>query len=187
MERVTALFENRQSAQEAIEQLRAKGISDAKLSVVGPHGEEIGNEVGEMMQKDVTTGATRGLTVGASAGIIFGIAAALIPGVGPFITAGALATSLGAVAGGAVAGAVVGGTAGSLAGAFSQAGYEKDEANFYGNAVHGGNFMVAVDAADAAEAQSVRTVLNSSSAKFFKGMDSDHTLTTNQAAPPMTR
>ncbi len=113
----------------------------------------------------------------------------MIPGVGPFITAGALASSLGAVAGGAVAGAVVGGTAGSLAGAFSQAGYEKDEADFYGQAVHQGNFMVAVDAADSAEAQSVRSVLDNSSATYYKGMNSEHTgvMTTNQAAPPMTR
>ena len=186
MERVTALFQDRHRAEQAIEHLRAMGISDSKLSIVGSNGEEIAGEIGEMMNKDVTAGATRGLTVGASAGVLFGIAAALIPGVGPFITAGALATSLGAVAGGAVAGAVVGGTAGSLAGAFSQAGYEKDEADFYGQAVHQGEFMVAVDAADAVEARSVRSVLDNSSAKYYQGMDSD-TMSTNQAAPPMTR
>jgi hypothetical protein len=96
------------------------------------------------------------------------LAAALIPGVGPIITAGVLASSLGAVAGGAVAGAVVGGTAGTLAGAFAQAGYEKDEAEYYGDAVQKGGYLVAVDAYDASEAAKVREVLNTTNASYYE-------------------
>jgi hypothetical protein len=166
MERVTALFPNHSSAQAAVDRLRSMGISDAKLSIVGSHDGE--NDIKEMANKDVTEGATRGLAVGASAGAIFGIAAALIPGVGPFITAGVLASSLGAVAGGAVAGAVVGGTTGTLAGAFAQAGYEKDEANYYDEAVTGGQYLVAVDADDMTEAARVREVLDGQNANYYR-------------------
>ncbi len=179
MERVTALFQDRTRAQEAIDRLRSMGITDSKLSVVGAHGENAVDDTGDMMQKDVTEGATRGLAVGASAGVLFGIAAALIPGVGPFITAGVLASSLGSVAGGAVAGAIVGGTTGTLAGAFAQAGYEKDEADFYGDAVQKGSYMVAVDAADSAEAQRVREALNTSNARYYERASNTMTGTTS--------
>ncbi len=174
MERVTALFSDRSSAQAAVDRLRSMGISDAKMSIVGSHdgehgaGEKVEDDIKEMGNKDVTEGATRGLAVGASAGAIFGIAAALIPGVGPFITAGVLASSLGAVAGGAVAGAVVGGTTGTLAGAFAQAGYEKDEADYYGNAVTGGQYLVAVDADNMTEAAKAREVLDGQKANYYR-------------------
>jgi hypothetical protein len=165
MERVTALFNDKSAADAAITRLRSMGIADAKISIVSKHEGETDAE--NMMKQDVGEGATRGLAVGASAGALFGLAAALIPGVGPFITAGALAASLGAAGGGAVAGAIVGGTVGSLAGAFAQAGYEKDEAEYYGQQVHGGAYLVAVDAANASEAQQVREVLNSNRASFY--------------------
>ena len=167
MERITALFDDRSRAQAAIDRLRSAGINESKLSIVGSH-DGVTNDAEEMMTKDVTDGATKGLAVGATAGVLFGIAAALIPGVGPFITAGVLASSLGAVGGGAVAGAVVGGVTGTLAGAFTQAGYDKDEADYYGSAVQNGNYMVAVDAADAAEAMKVRDLLNTSSARYYE-------------------
>jgi hypothetical protein len=163
MERVTALFDDRSRAQAAIDRLRSAGISDSKLSIVGSH-DGVTNDAEEMMNKDVTDGAVKGLAVGASAGVLFGIAAALIPGVGPFITAGVLASSLGAVGGGAV----VGGVTGTLAGAFAQAGYEKDEADYYGDAVQKGGYIVAVDASDAVEAMKVRDVLNTSSARYYE-------------------
>ena len=167
MNRVTALFPDHNRAQDAVDRLRSAGIMDSKLSSLGPNG-EVSNDTNPVAaDADVTNGATRGLAVGASAGALFGIAAALIPGVGPFITAGVLASSLGAVAGGAVAGAVVGGTAGTLAGALTEAGYDADEAGYYGNAVHNGSYMVAVDAADDAQASRVRGILDSSNANYY--------------------
>ena len=166
MERVTALFQDKSTAEMAMTQLRAIGISDSRLSIVSKHAGETDAE--NMMGKDVAEGATRGLAVGTGAGMLFGLAAALIPGVGPFITAGVLASSLGAVAGGAVAGAVVGGTVGTLAGAFAQAGYEKDEAEYYGTQISNGSYLVAVDATDSSEAARVREVLNNGRASYYQ-------------------
>jgi hypothetical protein len=179
MERVTALFQDHSRAEAALAQLRTMGIADSRLSIVSKHAGE--TDADNMLGKDVTEGATRGLAVGASAGVLFGLAAALIPGVGPFITAGVLASSLGAVGGGAVAGAIVGGTVGTLAGAFAQAGYEKDEAEFYGTEVNNGAYLVAVDAMDSAEAARVREVLNSSSARYYER--ASNTMTGNSTGP----
>jgi hypothetical protein len=67
-----------------------------------------------------------------------------------------------------VAGAIVGGTVGTLAGAFAQAGYENDEAEFYGTEVNNGAYLVAVDAMDSAEAARVREVLNGSNARYYE-------------------
>jgi len=99
------------------------------------------------------------LLAGAGAGALFGLAAALIPGVGPFITAGWLASSLGVAAGGAAAGAIVGGTTGAIAGAFANAGYTKEEADYYGGAVEGGKVLVAVDTREGYAADQVRSLL----------------------------
>ena len=111
MERVTAVFTDRASAESAVAALRARGIADAHLPFVSRDAAE---------------------NSGAGAGALFGLAAALIPGVGPFITAGWLSALGSAVAGGVAAGALVGGTSGAIACAFANAGYSHDEANGIG-------------------------------------------------------
>ena len=156
MDRITAVFNDRSQAEQAVNELRRMGVADTNLSFVA-RGE---NDAENMMGQEVNDGAGKGLAIGATAGALFGIAAALIPGVGPFITAGALASTLGSVAGGAVAGAVVGGTTGTLAGAFAEAGYKKDEAEYYERSVNEGNVLVAVDVADGTQSSQVRDVLN---------------------------
>ncbi|GGJ26808.1 general stress protein [Deinococcus roseus] len=155
MDRITAVFNDRSQAEQAVSELRRLGIADTHLSFVSKNDTDAEN----MMGQDVGEGAGRGLAVGATAGALFGIAAALIPGVGPFITAGALATTLGSVAGGAVAGAVVGGTTGTLAGAFADAGYKKDEAEYYERSVNDGHVLVAVDVAEGTQQTQIREVL----------------------------
>lgn len=155
MDRITAVFNDRSQAEQAVSELRRMGIADTNLSFVA-RGE---NDAENMMGQDVGNAAGRGLAVGATAGALFGIAAALIPGVGPFITAGALASTLGSVAGGAVAGAVVGGTTGTLASAFAEAGYKKDEAEYYERSVNEGHVLVAVDVPEGTQHTQVREVL----------------------------
>lgn len=161
MERVTAVFSDRASAERAVADLRAMGIADAHLSFVSRHDAEgsgaaaaAADDAGETAE-----GAGKGLLAGAGVGAIFGLAAAMIPGVGPFITAGWLASALGTAAGGAAAGAIVGGTSGAIAGAFANAGYSKDEADYYGGAVERGDVLVAVDTREGYAADQVRSIL----------------------------
>jgi hypothetical protein len=152
MSRVTAVFDDRSQAEQAITALRQLGVTDTQLSVLARHGDDLGTAGSATADKAAdTAGDTgKGLLAGAGVGALFGLAAAMIPGVGPFITAGWLASALGATAGGAAAGAIVGGTSGAIAGALTNAGYDRNEADYYGSAVESGGTLVAVDTAGAA-------------------------------------
>jgi hypothetical protein len=154
MSRVTAVFDNRSQAEQAVSALRQLGVTDTQLSVLARNGDDLGTGGAGSATADAaadTAGDTgKGLLAGAGVGALFGLAAAMIPGVGPFITAGWLASALGAAGGGAAAGAIVGGTSGAIAGALTNAGYDKSEADYYGSAVESGGTLVAVDTAGAA-------------------------------------
>lgn len=163
LNRVTAVFDSQQQAEQAIQNLRQMGVNDANLSIISRHGENTsvtGTGTAAHDAGDTASGATKGLLGGAGVGALFGLAAALIPGVGPFITAGALASTLGAVGGGMAAGAIVGGTTGAVAGALANSGYEEHEAHYYGNAIEQGGTFVAVDTdGNTVSAQQVQAVL----------------------------
>lgn len=166
LNRVTAVFDSHAQAERAIADLRSLGVTDAQLSYVSKHTD---GAVSNGAHDGHTAGddAAKGLAAGAGVGALFGIAAALIPGVGPFITAGTLlSTALGAVGGGAVAGAVVGGTTGAIAGALSHAGYDENDAAYYGSAVESGGVLVAVDTDGLVSADQVRSVLSQHGGRF---------------------
>jgi hypothetical protein len=156
MGRVTAIFDNESAAEHATSELRRAGVLDTHLSFVSRHGGDIdGKDTGE----NAAGGAGIGALTGAGVGALFGLAAAMIPGVGPFITAGALASTLGATAGTAAAGAVVGGATGAVAGALAGAGYSREEADYYGQAVERGSVMVAVDTDGVISEERARSIL----------------------------
>ena len=167
LNRITAIFDSQQHAEQAVADLRTMGVNDANLSFVSRHndGASGGGHDGHSAGDD----AAKGLAAGAGVGALFGIAAALIPGVGPFITAGTLLTSaLGAVGGGAAAGALVGGTTGAIAGALSHAGYDENEAGYYGSAVESGGVLVAVDTTGSSlSTDQVRSVLAQHGGRFY--------------------
>ena len=163
--RITAVFDTQNQAEQAINALRQMGISDAHLSILARHGENAamsGAGSAAHATEDAAGDTGKGLLAGAGVGALFGLAAALIPGAGPFIAAGTLATMFGSAAvGGAVAGAVVGGTSGAIAGALTNAGYDSNDASYYGSAVEGGGVFVAVDTDDnAASSEQIRSVLS---------------------------
>lgn len=168
LNRVTAVFDSQQQAEQAVSALRGMGVADAHLSFVSKHGDGIASTDGAHEATDAGSDAAKGLAAGAGVGALFGIAAALIPGVGPFITAGTLlTTALGAVGGGAVAGAVVGGTTGAIAGALAHAGYDERDAAYYGSEVEQGRVLVAVDTTGSAvSSDQVRSVLAQHGGRF---------------------
>ena len=157
MARVTAVFTDRERAESAVTELRRLGVMDTDLSFIARNEEEA---VAAGASTD-TAGkrAAKGAAAGAGAGLLFGLAALAIPGIGPFITAGALASALGTTGGALAAGAIVGGTSGAIAGGLSKAGYNKDEAEFYGPAVERGGVLVAVDTEGAVSPDQARAVL----------------------------
>lgn len=162
--RVTAVFENTSQAEQAITALRQAGVTESQLSIIAPHGEQAQVSGGGSVADDAGDTAERvgkGALAGAGAGTLFGLAALAIPGVGPFITAGWLASVLGVTGGAIAAGAIVGGTSGALAGAFAKAGYDEEEARYYGGAVERGGVFVAVDTSSGTiSADQVRAILS---------------------------
>lgn len=149
---VSAIFDEVNDAQAAVEWLRSQGVPDEAISVVTPRAEELYQPYGdtgvhpehadpEGETRDTASDTLAGAGIGAGAGALFGLAAAAIPGVGPFIAAGAL----GATLSGAAAGAVVGGVSGTVAGALTGWGVNKQEAEHYAGEVERGNTYVGVD------------------------------------------
>jgi hypothetical protein len=151
--RVTAVFDNRNDAERAVDWLRSNGVPNDNISVLARHAEDTARvaertgaeRVDDDAGSDLARGAATGLAAGAGVGALFGLAAAMIPGIGPFITAGALANALGAAGGGAVAGAIVGGTSGAIAGALSKWGLDEADANYYAGEIERGGYFVAAD------------------------------------------
>jgi hypothetical protein len=137
--RVAAVFDDRNDAKRAVNRLREIGVDETHISILG-----------RSERDTATVASTTGAAAGAGAGMLFGLAAAAFPGIGPFITAGALAQALGGTGGAAVAGATVGGTAGALSGALAKWGLDKADADYFSREVERGSTFVAVDLADGA-------------------------------------
>lgn len=195
MARITAIFDDRAQAEQAITELRRRGVPEADISVISRRADDVEVPVRHADAHDATSGSDAGARIGkgalagAGVGTLFGLAAALIPGIGPFIAAGTLATVLGATGGAAAAGAIVGGTSGAIAGAFAKAGYDRDEAEHYAGAVERGDVLVAVDAHPSNE-EFIRAELSRHGGRTFRlpssGMDpydSTRTVSSRDANP----
>lgn len=103
---VLGVFERREAAEKAVEELQREGFSGENVSVVGKRdggGEGQGGEGGMNLGRGTTWGAG----VGAAAGLLATAGALTIPGIGPLVALGPLATTLGGAATGGVAGALV--------------------------------------------------------------------------------
>jgi len=167
MPRVTAVFDDRARAERAVTELRSMGWQDSDLSFVARSEEEA--VAGGKSRDNAGERAAKGAAVGAGAGLLFGLAALAIPGIGPFITAGGLASALGTTGGALASGALVGGTSGAIAGALTNAGYTKEESEFYGPTVERGGVLVAVDTEDTASANEVGETLAEYGGRTYRG------------------
>jgi hypothetical protein len=147
--RISAVFDSADQAEQAIRELRDLGLTDTNLSVIARQGDTAlgGGGGGVVAERPVeeTGKVGAGLAAGAGLGAIFGLASAFIPGVGPFMAAGALAATIGTVGASTVAGAVVGGATGALAGALIKYGYSEEEAKYYGPEIERGGYLLTVD------------------------------------------
>src|ERR671916_507729 len=149
MATVVGLFDSRDRAQAAIEQLRTGGIDANRISVAMRSREEteaIATDTG--VGGGAVTGAVGGGVLGGLAGLLVGIGALAIPGIGPVVAGGALASAFGMGGGTAVAGAGIGAGAGAvgggLIGTLTNLGFEKDEAEYYDTGVREGRTLVTV-------------------------------------------
>ncbi len=155
MKPVVGIFTKLASAEEAVKDLLQHGVPQQHINLIAPGAsiEEFRREVptteGEQPGMGEAVGAVVGTGLGASLGIA--ASAALLPGVGPVIAFGVAAGALLGLAG------ALGG--GALEDALSE-GLPKDEWFVYEDALRQGRAIVAVLAADDAEASSAHGILS---------------------------
>ena len=135
---VIGVFDNRDQAERAIDELRAAGFHRDQLGMALKGEVDVQNAIdrGEEAAEG-GTGAVGGAVTGGLAGGLIGAAlTGLIPGVGPAIAAGSLA----AIIAGAAAGAAVGG----LTGILIDMGVTEEEARDYNREFMAGRTIVTV-------------------------------------------
>ena len=142
----SAVFDSRAEAETAIRELRAAGVPDKSISIIGRSDDgktSATDGAGDDLNK---SGALKGALGGAAVGTVLGIAALAIPGVGPLAAAGAIAAS--AVPEAAAIGAAAGAATGGLTGLFAKHGVDDEDARYYEQRVNDGGYFVSVDAED---------------------------------------
>ncbi|QIK79363.1 hypothetical protein G7077_11070 [Sphingomonas piscis] len=142
----SAVFDSRDEAQRAIEELRSAGVDESAISVVGQQGEESSEHVGD--GEDDSAGEKTGSFIsktaaGAGVGALLGVAALAIPGVGPLAAAGAIASS--AIPGAALTGTAIGAAAGGVGSLLTDHGVSDEDASYYEEHINRGGIFVSVD------------------------------------------
>jgi uncharacterized membrane protein len=157
---ISAVFDSRSEAEEAVQELRSAGVDTGRLSVVGrDEGRtQVTDGSGDVTDDDAGKDAAKGALGGAGLGAILGVAALAIPGVGPLAAAGAIASS--AIPGAAAIGAGVGAVAGGLSGYLKDHGVSDEDASYYEGRINEGGIFVSVDTSDGdVSAEQAREIL----------------------------
>jgi len=136
---VVGVFEDRQKAQQAVNELRRAGFREDEIGVISQNREGDTAEAGKADRgSHAGPGAATGAVAGAGIGALWalGIAAGMLPAVGPVIAGGILASVLASAAGTAVAGGILGALIGL--------GVPEDEARYYEGEFKAGRTIVTV-------------------------------------------
>jgi len=145
---VLAVFNNREDAEHAINDLKDSGYNPKDISIVMKDKKEA-EHLSENTGTDVAGGAVSGATTGAVLGGLAGLLAAfVIPGLGAFLIGGPIAAALGlgGAAASTVSGAATGALAGGLLGALTGLGASEESAKHYEERVQKGGILVAIPA-----------------------------------------
>ncbi|MBX4199909.1 hypothetical protein KW790_00395 [Candidatus Parcubacteria bacterium] len=155
---IVGVFDNRVSADSAINELRSIGIPDAEISYMyaAPEGDiKATHSTGERMGTRAASGAGTGAILGAIAGFV--VANGILPGLGTLFVAGPLAAALGltGVAATTAAGALTGAAAGGIIGALSGLGVSESDARMYEERVRRGGILLVVNSVAANAAREI--------------------------------
>jgi hypothetical protein len=154
---VSAVFDDRSEAERAVGELRAAGIPDSAISILGSPdvGGDVTDEDDDGAGKASVAGA---IAAGGVGGALLGVAALAIPGVGPLAAAGAIAAS--AIPTAAGVGAAVGATGGAITRMLTDHDVARQDAEYYEEHIQRGGVFVSVNAADsAADREVAREIL----------------------------
>lgn len=147
MASVIGTFDSRNQAERAVDELKKKGFSEDKVSVVAKEERVRGGERGGGGERgeggltmargnDLTGGTLTGGAIGGATGLLAGLGALAIPGIGPIIAAGPIAAGL--------TGAVTGGIVGGLV----DLGIPEERSRFYEGKIREGKILAVVKADD---------------------------------------
>lgn len=105
---VVGIFDSRESAEEAANQIKNQGLRLDDISIVAKDQNTTATDTdGELVNDNISDGVTAGAVIGGLAGLLIGVGTFAIPGLGMLVAAGPLAGLLsGAVTGGVVGGLV---------------------------------------------------------------------------------
>lgn len=146
---ITRLYDNYESARQALDSVKRLRLQDVETSILA--NEEVGEyhrSYEERLQdssqnvevRDESSGAAigagTGAVVGGGAGLLAGLGMLAIPGLGPLVAAGWLAAT--------AAGAIGGGLAGGAIGALADLGVSEEDVPVYAEAFRRGGVMVSV-------------------------------------------
>jgi hypothetical protein len=148
---IGAIFESRDAAVRAVDELQRAGFDNETIGIVGRDAEtgKIRKETSDETQagEGTATGAAVGAGLGALAGL--GVLSGMIPVIGPAIAGG----TLGVILSNAAAGAAVAGVAGTLVGL----GIPESDADYYHDELKAGRTLVTI-AAEGREADAARVL-----------------------------
>lgn len=168
MESVAGIFGSRESAERAVQQLKAAGIANDRIAFLTPGTREADLEANVAVSdtEEFGMGKAMGGAVGGAlgtaggAGIGAGLASFLIPGVGPVLAAGIIGA---AILG--VGGAATGAAAGAALERNLADGVPHDELFLYEDALRGGNSVVIVFADEEKAEEQTRKIFADLGAK----------------------
>ena len=156
---LTRIYDDFPTAQTAIANLKAAGLSESDISILASNAEgwhkpdasavDPKHDKGRDGHDDRAQGAAAGGGIGAVAGgavgVLTGLGLMAIPGVGPIVAAGWLAA--------AATGLAAGGATGGIVGALVGSGTSKENAEIYAEALRRGGAIVTARVPDAEEAR----------------------------------
>jgi len=131
---VIGVFNNRDQAERAVNELRQRGFTTNEISIVAK--EEERREGGGNTTNDLTTGTTTGGILGGLAGLALGAGALAIPGIGPIVAAGPIAA------------AITGAATGGLAGALIDFGIPAERGEYYQEKIRHGKILAVIKCDD---------------------------------------
>ena len=151
---VTRVFNDYASANAAVQELKAAGLSDSHVGIVASNADGWhkpgGGDVDPKHDKDrdgkddrsegAATGGGLGVVAGGAVGAATGLGMLAIPGIGPVVAMGWLASL--------ATGAVAGGATGGVIGALVESGTSKENAELYAEALRRGGAIVTAKVPD---------------------------------------
>lgn len=143
MKTIAGLFDDRNDAIAAIDDLLERGVPRADISIVANNAGDWYAENSES-EAGAETGAGLGAIAGGAGGLLAGLGLLTIPGIGPVIGAGWLMTT----AAGAAAGAILGGAAGGFVAWLTGQGVDESDAHVFAEGLRRGGTLLTVAVAD---------------------------------------